>query len=78
MRRWLLAVGAALTQTACAEKPVPVTDLRPFKPIPWACEGPDAAKGKARSGIIAHNSKLASLKAGKEIVYADDCPKETS
>ena len=52
---------------------VPVTDTRWAKPISWACDGPDAAKGKAREGIIAHNSALASLKSGKRIVYADDC-----
>lgn len=56
---------------------VPVSDTRWAKPIQWACEGPDAAKGRAREGIIAHNSALASVKAGRKIVYEDDCPKES-
>ena len=50
---------------------VPVTDVRPFKPITWGC---GTASGDARKGIIEHNSVLASLKTGKEVVYTDDCP----
>ena len=57
----------------CATPTVPVSDLRSFKPIRWSCE---TASGEARAGIIAHNSVLASLKGGKKVVYADDCPKE--
>lgn len=52
--------------------PVPVTDVRPFKPIAWRCA---TASGEARVGILEHNSVLASLKTGKEVVYTDDCPK---
>ena len=56
------------------QKIVPVSSTKAFRPIIWACEGPDAASGKAREGIIAHNSVLASLKTGKKTVYADHCP----
>lgn len=71
----LLVSVASLTQIGCApsEKIVPVSDTRWAKSIPWACDGPDAAKGKARQGIIEHNSRLASVKAGKKVVYSDDC-----
>ena len=62
-----------LASAGCATQTVPVTDLRPFKPIVWSCE---TAKGAAREGIIKHNSVLASLRSGKRIVYADDCPGE--
>lgn len=74
----LLASVASLTLTGCdilqkEGPPVPVSDTRWAKPIQWACDGPDAANGKARQGIIEHNSRLASVKAGKKVVYSDDC-----
>ena len=54
---------------------VPVTDLRGIDPIQWGCAGDDAAYGKARKGIIKLNSILATSRAGRKVVYADDCPK---
>lgn len=70
----LLVSLGSLTPIGCAPaKVVPVSDTRWAKPIQWACDGPDSAKGKARAGIIEHNSRLASVKAGKKVVYADDC-----
>lgn len=64
----------ALLSSGCAGQtvPVPVSDVRPFKPIPWTCE---TASGEARRGIVAHNSVYDSLKTGRKVVYADDCPK---
>lgn len=62
----LVAAGGCGTQT---EGP-PDTSLRSFKPIHWACE--DTVQ--TRKEVIAHNSVYASLKRGKKIVYADDCP----
>lgn len=55
------------------QKIVPVSDTRSDEYIGWACDGDDVAKGKARAGILAHNSVLASRRAGKKIVYKDDC-----
>jgi hypothetical protein len=72
-----MRLGAVLvvagTLGACAsEKPVPVSDLRPWKPISWRCE---EASGATRKQIIQHNSVYASLKANKKVAYQDDCPK---
>jgi hypothetical protein len=53
---------------------VPVADLRGIEPIEWACDGVDAAKGKARVGILKLNSILASHAAKREVVYGDRCP----
>lgn len=64
-------VVATLT-AGCVEKPVPVTDLRPWKPIAWRCE---EASGPTRTQIIQHNSVYASLKAKRKVAYQDDCPK---
>lgn len=57
--------------------PVPVSDVRPFKPITLSCQ--DTAP--TRQQIIAHNSVYDTLKSGHKIVYKDDCvehPKPTS
>ena len=57
----------------CSEvREVPVTDLRPFRPISSSCV--DTAE--TRKEIRAHNSVLASLKSGKRVVYSDPCPIE--
>lgn len=70
-KTFLPASAAALILSACAtEKPVPVHDLRPWKPIKWKC----ADTEETRKQVIAHNSVYASLKSGKKVVYADDCP----
>jgi hypothetical protein len=72
----LIAASAAsltLTFGACSEvREVPVTDLRPFKPISSSCV--DTAE--TRKEIRAHNSVLASLKTGRKVVYSDPCPVE--
>ena len=58
---------------ACSEvREVPVTDLRPFKPISSSCEDTD----QTRKEIRAHNSVLDTLKTGKPVVYSDPCPTE--
>lgn len=31
---------------------------------------------ETRKQIVAHNSRYDTLKTGKRVVYADDCPKE--
>jgi hypothetical protein len=71
----MLASAASLILTfgACSEvREVPVTDLRPFRPISSSCV--DTAE--TRREIRAHNSVLASLKSGKRVVYSDPCPTE--
>lgn len=71
----MLASAASLTLicAGCSEvREVPVTDLRPFKPISSSCV--DTAE--TRREIRAHNSVLASLKSGKRVVYSDPCPTE--
>jgi hypothetical protein len=71
----MLASAAGLIPIfgACSEvREVPVTDLRPFRPISSSCV--DTAE--TRKEIRAHNSVLASLKSGKRVVYSDPCPTE--
>jgi hypothetical protein len=64
---------AGIAISACSEvREVPVTDLRPFRPISSSCV--DTAE--TRKEIRAHNSVLASLKSGKRVVYSDPCPTE--
>jgi hypothetical protein len=75
----IAASAASLTLTfglaGCSEvREVPVTDLRPFKPISSSCV--DTAE--TRREIRAHNSVLESLKTGKRVVYSDSCEKPTS
>jgi hypothetical protein len=69
----LIAASAASLIPICAGcsevREVPVTDLRPFKPISSSCV--DTAE--TRREIRAHNSVLASLKSGKRVVYSDPC-----
>jgi hypothetical protein len=64
----LLAGGGCETPAAGT----PDTSLRSFKPIHWAC----ADTPQTRKEVIAHNSVYATLKRGKKVVYADDCPKK--
>jgi hypothetical protein len=54
----------------CASTPVPVTDLRPIKPITMSCKDTPAT----REQINKLNSVLDSLKTGRRRVYGDDCP----
>jgi hypothetical protein len=73
----MLASAASLIPifglAGCSEvREVPVTDLRPFRPISSSCV--DTAE--TRKEIRAHNSVLASLKTGKRVVYSDPCPTE--
>jgi hypothetical protein len=73
----IAASAASLTLISalagCSEvREVPVTDLRPFRPISSSCV--DTAE--TRKEIRAHNSVLASLKTGKRVVYSDPCPTE--
>jgi hypothetical protein len=57
----------------CSEvREVPVTDLRPFRPISSSCV--DTAE--TRREVRAHNSVLESLKTGRKVVYSDPCPTE--
>jgi hypothetical protein len=69
----LIAASAAsltLILGACSEvREVPVTDLRPFRPISSSCV--DTAE--TRKEIRAHNSVLDSLKTGRKVVYEDPC-----
>jgi len=65
------AASLTLILGACSEvREVPVTDLRPFKPISSSC----VDTVETRKEIRAHNSVLASLKTGKRVVYSDPCP----
>lgn len=69
----LLPLAALLG--ACEIPPkekVPVTNLRPFKPIEWSCQDTK----ETRAQVIAHNSVLATLKTGKKTLYSDDCPEQ--
>ena len=61
----LLASAGCATPTS-----VPVSDLRSFRPITLSC----ADTAATRKQIVAHNSVLDTLKRGKKVVYADDCP----
>jgi hypothetical protein len=73
MTRTLAVMLAGIAISACSEvREVPVTDLRPFRPISSSCV--DTAE--TRKEIRAHNSVLASLKSGKRVVYSDPCPTE--
>jgi hypothetical protein len=70
----IAASAASLTLISalagCSEvREVPVTDLRPFKPISSSCV--DTAE--TRKEIRAHNSVLDSLKTGRKVVYEDPC-----
>lgn len=71
--RMAIALLLGVTLAGCSEvREVPVTDLRPFKPISSSCD--DTAE--TRKEIRAHNSVLASLKTGKRVVYSDPCPEK--
>jgi len=48
---------------------VPVTDLRPWRPITYSC----ADTAETRRQIVAHNSVLDTLRRGRKVVYRDDC-----
>jgi hypothetical protein len=64
------AASLTLILGACSEvREIPVTDLRPFKPISSSCV--DTAE--TRKEIRAHNSVLDSLKTGRKVVYEDPC-----
>lgn len=63
-----LALGGCATQVAVT----PDSGLRSFKPIRWSC----ADTPETRKQVVAHNSVYASLKAGKKVIYADDCKAE--
>lgn len=66
-------VFAGFTLGACSEvREVPVTDLRPFKPISSSCQDTE----QTRKEIRAHNSVYETLKSGKRVVYSDPCPTE--
>ena len=67
-----LALAALTTLTGCATNPVPVSDLRAFKPIRWSCE---TATGDTRAQILKHNSVYATLSSGRRTTYADKCTK---
>lgn len=59
--------------SGCAQmREIPVTDLRPWKPIKASC----ADTQETRDQVRAHNSVLDSLKSGKKVVYRDDCKQE--
>ncbi len=73
MMRPLLALTITCALGACSEvREVPVTDLRPFRPISSSCDD----TSETRKEVRAHNSVLASLKTGKRVVYSDPCPTE--
>ena len=61
---WVLAGCAADTS-------VPVTDLRPWKPITYSCKDTKAT----RVQILQHDSVYDTLKSGKKVVNQDRCPK---
>lgn len=65
-----LILASALLLGACSQTVVPVSDVRPFRPIVTSCK--DTAE--TRRQVIRHNSVLDSIKAGKDVVYGDDCP----
>ena len=68
-----LTVAFAICCAGCSEvREVPVTDLRPFKPISSSCQDTE----QTRKEIRAHNSVLDSLKKGRKVVYSDPCPTE--
>lgn len=69
-----LAAGAILTGlTACAsERVVYVSRPGLMKPIEWTC---DEVTGASRARVIKHNASVDGVKAGKPVVYQDDCPK---
>ena len=70
---FVLASAAALILTACGpDKPVPVTNLGPFKPLHPRC----ADTAESRTEMNEHNSVYDSLKKGKRVIYSDHCPKE--
>jgi hypothetical protein len=66
------ALGVSLGACSEVREVVPVTDLRPFKPISSSC----VDTSETRREIRAHNSVLASLKTGRKVVYSDPCPPE--
>ena len=67
------AASLILFSAGCSEvREVPVTDLRPFKPISSSCQDTE----QTRKEIRAHNSVLDSLKKGRKVVYSDPCPTE--
>ena len=68
---WLPASAASLILICggCSSSSVPVTDIRPWKPISSSCNDTP----ETRKEIRAHNSVYASLKTGKRVVYSDPC-----
>lgn len=64
---------SALTLGACANIPIigPDTSLESFQPITTSCRDTP----ETRKQIIQHNSAYDTLKTGKQVVYADICPK---
>lgn len=62
----------AAIASGCAAEKVPVTNLGPFEPIRYSC----VDTTDTRKAIRKHNSTYDSLKSGKKVIYADDCPKE--
>ena len=64
------AASLILFSAGCSEvREVPVTDLRPFKPISSSCQDTE----QTRKEIRAHNSVYETLKSGKRIVFTDPC-----
>lgn len=67
----LVAATLVGTLAACSEvREIPVTDLRPFKPITASC----ADEAETRKQIRDHNGVYESLRTKKKVVFRDDCP----
>lgn len=59
--------------SACSEvREIPVTDLRPFKPITASCQDTPETRKQIRD----HNGVYESLRTKKKVVFRDDCPKQ--
>ena len=71
--RAAIALLLVFALAGCSEvREVPVTDLRPFRPISSSC----ADTEQTRKEVRAHNSVLDSLKTGRKVIYSDPCPEK--
>lgn len=68
----LLLLPSLLIGCAQNTKEVPISDVRPWRPISYSC----VDSKETRRQVIAHNSVYDTLKGGRKVVYGDTCPEK--
>jgi len=65
-----LLLASSLAGCETPSKDLPVSNLKPWKPIKFDC----ADTKETRAQVIEHNNVYLTLKTGKKVVYGDSCP----